>query len=406
MNTRAAHFPLMDSMRGIAVIAVVATHTSFFTALQGSETTQVRFGFISVTVFFVLSAFLLYGPWVGARLEERVAPSVLGFAWRRFLRVVPAYYVALTLIALILGLSYVSSAEGIGFLYGFAQVYSPEWVLKGLPQAWTLCVEVVFYALLPLWAALMRRMRATSTGQRVRQELIACAVLFSVSFAYKIVVTATGAIDGHWGRPLQLNFLTFLDDFAIGMALATLAAAYGGRPAAEQPRALRLLDRSPWVAWAMMATALLIGVVTLGLLGQVGDLRTSGAPYVVRHHLIEVIAVGLLLPAMFGDPTRGWVRRVLANRVLLYVGMVSYGVYLWHLAILEQMDRWGYESIANRTSVLWFVVVLPVAVAIASLSYYLVERRALGLKNLVRSHPAPRPGESIAEPAPVAPTPP
>jgi peptidoglycan/LPS O-acetylase OafA/YrhL len=404
VNTRAAHYPLMDSMRGIAVIAVVATHTSFFTALQGSETTQVRFGFISVTVFFVLSAFLLYGPWVGARLDERAAPAVLGFAWRRFLRVVPAYYVALTLIALVLGLSYVSSLEGVGFLYGFAQVYSPEWVLKGLPQAWTLCVEVVFYALLPLWAALMRRLRASSREQRVRQELVACAALFTVSFAYKIVVTATGAIDGHWGRPLQLNFLTFLDDFAIGMALATLAAAYRGR--SEQPRAIAAVDRYPSLAWAGGAAALAVGVVTLGLLGQVGDLRTSGSPYVLRHYLIEVIAVGLLLPAMFGDPKRGFVRRILANRALLYVGMVSYGVYLWHLAILEQMERWGYESIASRTSILWFVVVLPAAVLIASLSYYLVERRALGLKGMVRAHPAPRPGESIAEPAPIAPTPP
>src|SRR4051812_15138454 len=97
----------MDSMRGIAVIAVVATHTTFFVALKGTHTAQVRFGFISVTVFFVLSAFLLYGPFVDARLTNRRPPSVVGFAWRRFLRVVPAYFVALTVIAIALGLSYV-----------------------------------------------------------------------------------------------------------------------------------------------------------------------------------------------------------------------------------------------------------------------------------------------------------
>jgi peptidoglycan/LPS O-acetylase OafA/YrhL len=84
--------------------------------------------------------------------------------------------------------------------------------------------------------------------------------------------------------------------------------------------------------------------------------------------------------------------------------MVSYGIYLWHLAILEQMDRWGFESVAGKTSILWFAVVLPAATLIATLSYYLVERRALSLKHLVRARPEPAPGESIAEPAPVAPT--
>jgi peptidoglycan/LPS O-acetylase OafA/YrhL len=402
VNTRAAHYPLMDSMRGIAVIAVVATHTTFFTALHGSQTTQVRFGFISVTVFFVLSAFLLYGPWVAARLDDRQPPSIRGFAWRRFLRVVPAYYVALTIIAIALGLSYVFTLEGAGALYGFAQVYSPEYVLKGLPQAWTLCAEAIFYAFLPLWAALMRRLRADSRERRVRLELMACAGLFTASLVYKVAITATGTIEGHWGRPLQLNFLTFLDDFAIGMALATLAAAYRGR--SDQPRAIRAIDRHPSIAWAAGGAVLLIGALTLGLLGQVGDILTSGTPYVVRHYMIELIAVGLLLPGMFGDPSRGLVRRILRNRALLYVGMVSYGVYLWHLAILEQLGRWNFESVAGRTSILWFAVVLPASVVLATLSYYLIERPFLSRKGLVRSRPAPNPGEAIAEPAPTAPT--
>jgi peptidoglycan/LPS O-acetylase OafA/YrhL len=384
---RAHHYPLMDSMRGIAVIAVVATHTTFFVALRGVHAAQVRFGFISVTVFFVLSAFLLYGPFVHARLADQPPPSTGAYAWRRFLRVVPAYYVALTIIALALGFSYVFTAQGIPTYYGFAQVYRPDWVLRGLPQAWTLCVEVVFYALLPLWSAMMRRRRASSVDQKVRQELIACGIVVALSFVYKLAITATGAIDGHYGRPLQLNFLTFMDDFAIGMALATL------------------LDRYPSIAWAVGGVALGIGVVTLGLLGQVGDLRTNGAPYVVRHYLIEVIAIGLLAPAMFGDPARGVLRRLLAWRPLLYVGMVSYGIYLWHLAILEQLARWDFESIGARHSIVWFAAAFPISLAIASVSYYAIERPFLSLKNRVRGRPPPRSGESVTEPAPVLPRP-
>jgi peptidoglycan/LPS O-acetylase OafA/YrhL len=403
VSTRAHHYPLMDSMRGIAVIAVVATHTSFFVALKGVHATQVRFGFISVTVFFVLSAFLLYGPFVHARLAAEPPPSTGAYAWRRFLRVVPAYYVTLTVVALVLGFSYVFTAEGVGTYYGFAQVYRPDWVLRGLVQAWTLDVEVVFYALLPLWAAAMRRLRASSVDQKVRQELIACAAIVVLSLAYKVAITATGAIDGHYGRPLQLNFVTFMDDFAIGMALATLAARY--HAARDQPRALRLVDRFPSIAWGVGGAALGIGVVTLGLLGQVGDLRTNGAPYVVRHYLIEVIAVGLLVPAMFGNPARGLIRRLLRNRALLYVGMVSYGVYLWHLAVLEQLERWDFESLGGHPSVVWFAAALPISLLLATVSYYAIERPFLSLKNRVRGRPQPRSGESASEPAPILPRP-
>jgi peptidoglycan/LPS O-acetylase OafA/YrhL len=194
-----------------------------------------------------------------------------------------------------------------------------------------------------------------------------------------------------------------MDDFAIGMALATLAAYYHGRR--QQPRALRVIDRYPSVAWGMGGVALGIGIVTLGLLGQVGDLRTSGAPYVVRHYLIELIAVGLLLPGMFGDPERGVVRRILRFRPLLFVGMISYGIYLWHLAILEQLSRWGFESFAGKTTIVWFAAVLPIAIAIATLSYYLIERPALSQKGRVRGRPHPSSGESVAEPAPILPRP-
>ena len=74
MNTRAYHFPLLDSVRGIAALAVVAAHSSFFMALGGSTAlSHLHFDF-SPRVFFMLSAFLLYRPWVRARLAEWEPP--------------------------------------------------------------------------------------------------------------------------------------------------------------------------------------------------------------------------------------------------------------------------------------------------------------------------------------------
>jgi peptidoglycan/LPS O-acetylase OafA/YrhL len=396
VNAHAYRFPLLDSVRAVALLAVIAAHSSFFMSLGGSTSlSHLHFDF-SVRVFFMISAFLLYRPWVRARLADVDPPSTAAFAWRRFLRIAPGYWLALTVIALWLGLSYVFSTRGFFTYYGLAQIYQPGWIVGALPQAWSLCVEVVFYAFLPLWGALMLRFRAPSMRVKMRQELIGCAVLLVVSLVYKTVVTATGAIEGSDGLPFQLNTLTFLDDFAIGMALGVVSAWYEGRR--DLPRALRLLDRHSWIAWGVALLALGVTSLAVGLFGHVAQ-NISGPEYIARHYLLAVIAVGLLLPALFGDPDRGFVRRVLRNRVLAYLGLISYGAYLWHFAVLIQLQRWGFGDVAADVGQwIWFPVGLAGGVLLASVSWYVVEKPILGLKGLVKSRPAPRPGEAITEP--------
>jgi peptidoglycan/LPS O-acetylase OafA/YrhL len=396
VNVRAYRFPLLDSVRGIALLAVVMAHSSFFMSLGGSTSlSHVRFDF-SVRVFFMVSAFLLYRPWVRARLADWEPPSAAAFGWRRFLRIMPAYWLALTVISLWLGLSYVFSAHGIWTYYGLTQVYQPGWAVGGLTQAWTLCVEIVFYASLPLWGALMRRLPAPNMRVKLRQELIGCGLLLLVSLVYKVIVTATGAIEGPNGVPLQLNTLTFLDDFAIGMALGVVSAYYEGRH--DVPRPLRVLDRHPGVAWGIGLGGVAITSLAVGLFGRVAA-SISGPEYVTRHYLLAAIGVALLLPALFGDPSRGLVRRVLANRVLAYLGMISYGIYLWHFAVLVQLQRWGFGEVAAETGQwIWFPAALAGGVLLATISWYAVEKPITSLKGLVKTRPAPQAGEAITEP--------
>jgi peptidoglycan/LPS O-acetylase OafA/YrhL len=404
VNVQAYRFPLLDSVRGIALLAVVAAHSSFFMSVGGSSSlSHLRFDF-SVRVFFMISAFLLYRPWVRARLAEWEAPSAAAYGWRRFLRIVPAYWVALTVISLWLGISYVFTGHGVWTYYGFAQVYQRGWAVGGLPQAWTLNVEVVFYAFLPLWGALMLRLRASSNAAKIRQELIGCAGLFALSFAYKLVVTGTGVIDGPGGVPHQINTLTFLDDFAIGMALGVLSAWYEGR--SDLPRALRAIDRRPGISWAVALVALGVTSLLVGLFGRVAA-TIDGPEYLERHYLLALIGVGLLLPALFGDPERGFVRRrVLSNRVLNYLGVISYGVYLWHFAVLIQLQRWGFGKVAATTGQwIWFPAALAGGVLLATVSWHLIEQPAVRLKGLVKTRPAPQPGEALVEPMGMPPAP-
>jgi peptidoglycan/LPS O-acetylase OafA/YrhL len=249
----------------------------------------------------------------------------------------------------------------------------------------------------------MRRLPASSNAQKIRQELLGCAFLLGLSLIYKVLITATGAIEGPGGLPLQLNTLTFLDDFAIGMALGVLSAWYEGRR--DLPSVLRLHDRYPGISWGLALAVLGVTSLAVGLFGRVAA-NISGPEYVTRHYLLALIGVGLLVPALFGDPGRGLVRRVLASRVLTFLGMISYGVYLWHFAVLIQLDRWGFGEVAAKTGQwIWFPAALAGGVLLATISWYLVEQPATSLKGLVKTRPAPQPGEALVEPMGMPPAP-
>ena len=153
---RAPRFPLLDSVRAIAALSVVVFHAAYWSRI--TETGSAAAPFLSrldvgVTVFFVLSGFLLYRPFVRSRLLGGPRPAAAAYGWRRVLRIVPAYWVALTIIVIWLGKRYVVEPGNLFEYYGFAQIYS-NLALGGITQAWTLCIEVTFYALLPLWALL------------------------------------------------------------------------------------------------------------------------------------------------------------------------------------------------------------------------------------------------------------
>jgi peptidoglycan/LPS O-acetylase OafA/YrhL len=124
-----------------------------------------------------------------------------------------------------------------------------------------------------------------------------------------------------------------------------------------------------------------------------------------RHLLNSVIAIAVLIPAVFGDPRRGLTRRILSNRAILYVGLISYGFYLFHWAVIQQLFRWKLEGkVGFLTSYpAWFGAALAGALVLGSLSYYVIERPALSLKRLVPPRPRQRRDEAIAEPAPAAP---
>ncbi len=109
------HSPL-DGLRAVAAVAVLLTHAAIYSGLASAGGDTARYAQrleVGVAVFFVISGFVLYRPFVSARLDGRPLPLLGRFAGRRALRIVPAYWLALTVSAVALGLAGVLSLSGV-----------------------------------------------------------------------------------------------------------------------------------------------------------------------------------------------------------------------------------------------------------------------------------------------------
>ena len=387
MTPRSDNFPLFDALRAIAALSVLGFHAAFLAGARTRESIVGVFGShldVGVTIFFLISGFLLYRPFVKARLAGEEMPLVGAYAWRRVLRIVPAYWVALTIVAIWLNEEEVFTASGIPTFYGFAQIYDADTSVEGIGQAWTLCVEMSFYAFLPLWALAMRALPARDESRKLVWELGGLAFLFAFSTGYKVWATLQVAPTDLRSGPYLMPLPNFLDQFALGMGLAVLSVWYERR--GRLPAPLELVKRRPEIPWLVALGAFL--VVCLGI-GFTGDFfqTYSVRMFLGRHELYALVALGVVLPAVFSEPGRGLVGRLLANRVLVYLGLISYAIYLYHFAVLEQIDDWIYSSIEDLHVVLRFGTYVALgtigATLIATLSYYVVERPALRLRRLV-----------------------
>jgi peptidoglycan/LPS O-acetylase OafA/YrhL len=330
---RSRYFPLFDALRGVAAMMVLTFHVVLMTPRIGIGPfgrVVEMFGSLGVQLFFVISGFLLYRPFAAARADGRPAPGLKGFFRRRALRILPAYWVILTLQAIYPGIHGPFSADFWRY-YGFLQLYDKDTVGLGLPVAWSLCVEVTFYLALPLWAWLLRR-------AALRAELAVLAVVGLGGAAVQVLAVAHGTLD-----TTARTLIGQAPYFAVGMACALLSVAVAH--ARGEPRAVAWVARRSELCWlgAAVVLALLAWQVPPGgIFGSIrqDDLLGTGGT-AIRIALSVVFVALVALPAVFGDRAGGLPRRFLAWTPVAWVGMVSYSVYLWHLPIAELLARPG-----------------------------------------------------------------
>ena len=384
-------FPLIDGMRAIAALSVLVFHTAFMSgasigpALPSRLLAQLNIG---VAVFFVISGFLMYRPLLAARAGAGPEVRLRDYARRRVLRIVPAYWVALTLLALWPGLPDMFSGRWWVY-YGFMQDYGGVTAIDGIGSAWTLGCEVIFYAVLPFLSIALGRVALARCGRRVwwQFELAALAGLCVASGLYRALVN---------GRSTALPGNSFPGTFAwfvFGMLLALWSvSARGsslvGRVDEKRTTYIRFASSIPLAAICWSLAALLYLVLSFGLTYTNGNPfleRDSGLHVVVWYALDGLIAVCLVAPAVFAAGQRSAVARLLAWRPLAWIGLISYGIYLYHNPLLSWISGGHVGGDHRFLRLIWLTgATFAAAVLAAAISYYVVERPFLRLKERPR----------------------
>jgi peptidoglycan/LPS O-acetylase OafA/YrhL len=383
-------FPLVDAVRALAALMVFTIHAVFFAKATDTTLGEIAGRFdVSLTMFMVISGFLMYRPFASARIEDRRLPNVRDYTRRRALRIVPAFWVALLVLSIYPGLAQMDTGHWWVFP-AFLQNYSLGWVHGGIPVAWSLCVEVAFYVSLPLVAFGARRLWGRTREQRVRSEFLLLGALVLISIGWRVMLVLVDYGPAGEGTPnviqaapfvivpgtLETTVIGMYDWMAFGMAIAVASVALQGR--ARQPGIVRSIERWPGL-WLLAAAGLFAFATQVWPAPPLPEAWTNKERFMM-HEIYAICAAMVLLPAVFGGERRGPVRGVMRNRALARLGVISYAFYLYHLTIMLEVLQHIPDGMRDH-AVLWiYLTALPITTAVAALSYYLVERPLLRLK--------------------------
>jgi peptidoglycan/LPS O-acetylase OafA/YrhL len=354
----------LTGVRTVAALLVMGTHAAYGTG----KTTHGYVGLIysrmdiGVAVFFVLSGFLLFGPWVRAAATGAEPPSVRRYARNRLRRLMPAYLV--TVLAAYAIYEFREPGPNPGHTWAgllrhltLTQIYSGDYLStylhQGLTQMWSLAVEMAFYAVLPPTAYLLLAVLCNRRWHPGRL-LAGLAVVGSVTPLWLIMMHTTDWLPKGAGLWLP-HYLVW---FVAGMALAVLQViGFRCYAAAVIPVAV--------VAYLVVATPIAGDAVSPSPdLGQ--DLS--------RSLFYAAIAALVVAPPALGD--RGVYTRLLGSPPMVWLGEISYEIFLVHVIVMEiamaSVLRWPVYT----GSVLGlFAVTLALSIPVAWLLHRLTRPR-------------------------------
>ena len=341
-----------------------------------------------LTLFFVLSGFLLFGPFLNA--ASRGAPfNISQYFLNRFLRIYPAYIVIFAITALALGLAYTKAvsagdagvegtADTIGRMTDLGAIAANfllvhtlmPWTIKtGLGVSWSLTTEICFYLVLPLLAALAvrlsRRFGLNSTAAIVSLGMIAVGLVCRIAGNAQVHGDAATQFylqwGGNWLAVYLRSILCQADLFGVGM-LALVAFRHSATISDANAR-----------TWFRRS---LYGAALLGLALSRAEHEFGFAVFFA--------SLLLIVTTPTASARTNWMVSVLEWPPIRWLGVISYSFYLWHLPVIWGVYKWQLHERHPDTLpavIMSYALVLAITTALSTITYVLIERPALLLKS-------------------------
>jgi peptidoglycan/LPS O-acetylase OafA/YrhL len=339
---------------------------------------------LGVTLFFLLSAFLLYRPFAKAILSGGPLPSITRYFRNRTLRIFPAYWFILVVAGLVLQSTWVRGPNSklvpgglddpLLFMTNaaFLQGFHPTTIITGIGPAWSLVTEVNFYLVLPLVGLIAWRLGARASTRHGRRlaALAPAAALFALGLSGKAV--AAFVVPGQpwsasWHAVVERSFWGHADFFAFGLVVAVLHVEV-------EDGALKL---PAWTGKAAVAAFVVLGMATAKFTTPEGLADGSVSNYAYDTLMAGVLALFLALVVLPSRERPTILVRLLETRFLVAAGVVSYSIFLWQVPVILWARDHGL-TLAGRSGLVVNLAVLGTIVFVLSVfSYRYVEYPAL-----------------------------
>lgn len=356
-SSKIKYIPGFDGMRGAAILLVMLFHSGI---------PSFRGGFIGVDIFFVLSGFLI----TSLLIKEHASSGSINlkhFYLRRVLRLAPALILLLLTIsitAFFLRLKGTAYADFTGIL--ITLFYSANWVrafdlhpMGLLSHTWSLSIEEQFYMLWPVMFIML--LKYAKSKKRIFNIVLFLSIS---SWLLRVWLTYSGFTADRIYNGLD----TRADALLIGCAAAIMhSSELRERWFRAGTKKYLVLKRSGYAGFALPF------VILFNI-----SWRNQNTFYWMNF-LLELLTAALILNVITNE--KSLIKKLLTLKPLIWIGSISYGVYLWHDPVFEVMRSYGY----SKTSILVFGGIATLAVA--SASYYIIERPILRLKNRLHEKP-------------------
>ncbi|MGE5334011.1 MAG: acyltransferase family protein [Nitrososphaerota archaeon] len=386
----------LDGLRAVAALSIVvfhALHAADFQTSPASRTFGNYFWYLStgVHLFFVLSGFLLFLPYARAMLRNRELPNHWRFYRRRALRILPAYWTALAILAWLQTTDHVHAGFTSSLITHALMLHDmfPAFNRDFEGPFWTLAIEAQFYLLLPFIAAALAWFVGKSRSVGRLLGGIALLTLLALGVRGLDIVVADGmsktATSGFAPTFVLATMGTqgkYLEVFFMGMFASVIYVA------TAEMNGLSATVRQQ-LAWLVLLVSIIIILLavphTIYATPMFQPSPGWGVGALIYPMIVGVGYATLLLAIVGGSRALRW---LFEAPPLRFVGLISYSLYIWHLPVILAI-------IPLFTGVPLLVRVVC-AFGVAYLSYQLVERPFLKRRS---RQDTPRSTAALPEPA-------